>query len=181
MNMADKRKAALSALENHARRYQVTIPDRLRAFYAGDFEQYHLRFATAEPTGWGNTTFQVALTPPTWLNKDDDAMNGPDGEWEDAKHYVPLFVTDQALYAVANLQQPDCPVGWYNEENWSEGPSEGAPTLDAFLAALTPAATSSDPDEVSTPADPDQDSDWAEDFGDDGARAFDADHSSDDE
>jgi len=164
--------------DNHARRYKVTIPDRLRTFYAGDFERYHLKFASAEVSGWGNTTFQLALTPPTWLNKDDDAINGPRGEWEDAKHHVPLFVTDQALYAVANLADPACPVGWYHEENWSDGPSEGAASLDAFLASLTPAATDAE-DSASTPADPGQEMEWAEDFGDDGPRAFDVAHDDD--
>jgi hypothetical protein len=170
MNTAEKRKAAIAALDNHARRYKVAIPDRLKKFYAGDFDRYHLQFTTAKVSGFGGGTasFQLALTPPSWLNKDDDAINGPGGEWEDAKHHVPLFVTDQALYAVANLKNPACPIGWYHEENWSDGPSKGAPSLDAFLASLKPKAA--DPDDTFTPADPDQD--WEEDFSDDGPRAF---------
>src|SRR5664279_2892700 len=115
MNVAAKRKAALAALDNHARRYKVEIPDRLKAFYAGDFQAYDQHFAKGEVEGWGGDTFQLALTPPTWLNKDDDAINGPRGEWEEAKHYLPLFVTDQALYVVVNLEKPSCPVGWYHE------------------------------------------------------------------
>src|SRR5687768_2913185 len=143
MNTAAKRKAALAALDNHARRYKVTIPERLKAFYNGDFERYHLHHATAEVSGWApDATFQLALTPPTWLNKDDDAINGPDGEWEDAKYHVPLFVTDQSLYVVVNLKKPDCPTGWYAEEGWSDGPAKGAQSLDAFLASLTKAPSS---------------------------------------
>lgn len=168
MNTAEKRKAALAALDNHARRYKVEIPDRVKSFYAGDFERYHLTYATAEPSGWSSTTFQVALTPPSWHNKDDDAINGPDGEWEEAKHHLPLFVTDQALYAVVNLQEPGCPVGWYHEERWADGPSEGAATLDAFLTALSPTAATADPDDVATPSDPDQEDGWSEDYGEQG-------------
>src|SRR5262245_14231107 len=36
----DKRRAALAALDNHARRYQVSIPERLRTFYADDFQRF---------------------------------------------------------------------------------------------------------------------------------------------
>ncbi len=172
----DKRKTALAALANHARRYQVTIPERLHAFYAGNFESHHLRFVTASPGGWSdNSSFQLALTPPTWLDKDDDAINGPDGEWEDAKYHVPLFITDQALYAVANLQDPHCPVSWYYEEGFRDGPAEAAGSLDEFLASLT--ATAANPDEVATPSDPDQN--WEQDFDDDGPRVFDVDRGDD--
>lgn len=171
MTTADKRKAALAALANHARRYKVTIPERIKAFYAGDFDRYHLQHVIAHPSGYGKSPFQLALTPPTWLNKGDDAINGPRGEWEDAKYHVPLFVADQDLYAVVNIKNPEHPVGWYQEEsNSSDGPGKGFATLDAFLAALT--RTPGDGD-VMTPANPDQEMDWAEDFGDDSARAFD--------
>jgi len=171
----NKRKAALAALENHARRYKVKIPDRLKAFYAGDFERYHLQYVkAAEASGYApDQVFQVALTPPTWLEKDDDAINGPDGEWEDAKHHVPIFVTDQQLYAVVNLQNPECPVGWYMEESWQDGPSPGASSLDAFLASLSKTSPG-DEDNTMTPADPDQDYAWETDYSDDGPRAFDA-------
>ena len=124
MNISEKRKAALAALENHARRYKVTIPDRLKKFYAGDFDKLH--------------SFQLALTPPTWLNKDDDAVNGPGGDWSGAKNHVPLFITDQSLYVVANLKNPEVPIGWYMEEECMEdGPQKCWASLDAFLAAVT--------------------------------------------
>ena len=173
MDIAAKRKAALAALENHARRYKVTIPDRVRAFYAGDFDRYHLLHAKGEVSGWSSEVFQLALTPPTWLNKDDDAINGPRGEWEDAKHHVPLFVTSQQVYVVVNIKKPGCPVGWYQEENFRDGTDPAADTLDGFLAGLTKTPPGGD---LATPADPDQEMEWAEDFGDDGPRAFDAVH-----
>jgi len=180
MNVAAKRKAALAALDNHARRYKVEIPDRLKAFYAGDFQAYDQHFAKGEVEGWGGDTFQLALTPPTWLNKDDDAINGPRGEWEEAKHYLPLFVTDQALYVVVNLEKPSCPVGWYHEETWDSGPTEGAKSLDAFLKSLTKKPDTDEPDSIFRPADPDQEDHWEEDFSDDGPRAFDVAHDDDD-
>lgn len=179
MDTAQKRTAALAALDNHARRYKVTIPDRLRAFYASDFDRHQLRYAKAEVAGWGGDTFQIALTPPTWLNKDDDAINGPRGEWKDAKNYVPLFVTDQALYAVANLAANGCPIAWYHEENFRRGPAAGATSLDAFLASLTKDPETDDTESIFRPADPEQEMEWEEDFGDDGPRAFDVAHDDD--
>jgi hypothetical protein len=150
----------------------VKIPERLRNFYRGDFDKYHLHYRTADVKGWGRgDTFQLALTPPTWLNKGDDAVNGPGGDWEDAKHHVPLFVTSDGLYVVANLEKPECPVGWYSEEGWSDGLSPGASSLDAFLESL---AKDAGTDKLIRAQNPDQKMDWAEDFGDDGARVFDA-------
>ena len=175
MNTVEKRKAALAALENHARRYKVTIPDRLKAFYAGDFTNYDLHHVNAEVLSWSNGTFQLALTPPTWLNKDDDAVNGPGGDWKGGKHHVPIFITDQNLYVVVNLQKPECPTGWYMEEECCEdGPQKGAKSLDAFLASLTKAPNTDDRDDIVRPAYPEQTEDWQEDFADDGPRAFDA-------
>ena len=180
MNAARRREAALAALDNHARRYGVAIPDRLREFYRGDFDRYDQMYAKGEVEGWGGDTFQLALTPPTWLNKGDDAINGPRGEWEEAKTHVPLFVTDQSLYVVADVSQPSCPIGWYSEEGWSDGPAEGAESLDAFLASLTESPDTDDLDGVFRPADPDQEMDWEENFADDGPRVFDVDHGDND-
>src|SRR5262245_17196730 len=97
------RKAALAALDHHARRYNVKIPDRIRDFYTGAFDRYHLQYVKAKVLSWGNQTFQLALTPPSWIEKGDDAINGPKGEWEDAGQHLPLFVSDSDLYLVVNL------------------------------------------------------------------------------
>ena len=170
VNTEAKRKAALAALDNHARRYNVTIPERLREFYAGDFERYHMSYVTAGVLSWGEDTFQLALTPPSWLGKDDDAVNGPGGDWHGAKHHLPVFVSDQQLYVVVDLQSPECPTRWYHEEECiCKGPEQGASSLDAFLAA---AMKTTDKKAVE-PADPEQAHLWAEDFADDGPRAFD--------
>ncbi len=171
MNTAQKRTAALAALDNHARRYKVSIPDRVKNFFAGDFDRYHLTYVKAKVASWGSSAFQLALTPPTWLNKGDDAVNGPRGDWDGAKNYVPLFVTDQGLYVVVDLAHPECRTGWYHEEeHCSDGPERGASSLDAFLASLTKDAPGGD---VNRPADPEQELDWAESFADDGPRTFD--------
>ena len=167
----DKRTAALAALENHARRYKVTIPERLRAFYTGDFAAHDGKYATASVLSWGKGTFQLALTPPSWLDKDDDAVNGPGGDWEDAKYFLPLFVTDQSLYLVADLRTPACSTGWYHEEeSMCAGVGKGEASLDAFLASLA----SEGAGEIVRPADPKQTFAWAQDFGDDSPRMFDA-------
>ncbi|CAN5905571.1 hypothetical protein BH11MYX2_BH11MYX2_17530 [soil metagenome] len=170
MDLSAKRTAALAALDNHARRYGVTIPDRLRQFYAGAFDRYQLMYCTGED----ERVHQVALTPPTWLDKDDDAINGPEGEWEDAKHYLPVMVSDQAMFLVADLRDPGCPVGWYEEPSFGDGVQTVATSLDQFLAGLTATAGDTPEDEVFRPQDPDQDDAWAENFADDSPRAFDA-------
>ena len=175
MNTSQKRKAALAALENHARRYKVTIPDRLRAFYAGDFDRYDKMYVTAKVLSWGKGTFQLVLTPPTWLEKGDDAINGPGGEWEGAKYHVPIFTTDNELYVVVNIKNPECPTGWFHEEECCSRdeiqPDKGASSLDAFLASLT---KTSDADEIMRPLVDDQDEYWEQDFSDDSPRIFDA-------
>lgn len=175
MNISAKRRAALAALDNHARRYKVTIPERLRQFYQGDFERFHMHYVNAKVLSWGQGTFQLALTPPTWLDKDDDAVNGPGGDWADAKHYVPIFVTEFCLYVIANLANPECPTAWYHEEEvcsrGAVGP--GASSLDAFLATLSKNAPA-DAKEISRPEFPDQKDDWRQDFSDDSPRMFDA-------
>jgi hypothetical protein len=172
MNTAQMRKAALAALDNHARRYKVTIPDRLRTFYAGDFDRYHLTYVNAKVLSWGKGTFQLALTPPTWLDKGDDAVNGPGGDWEAAKYQVPIFVSSDGLYVVVNLENPECPTAWYHEEEcMCSGPTKAASSLDAFLASLSKASTD---DDITTPADPNQDRHWEQDFSDDSPRVFDA-------
>lgn len=125
----------------------------------------------AKVLSWGNGSFELALTAPTWLDKGDDAVNGPGGDWAGAKDWLPIFVTDEGLYVVANLSDPACPTGWYHEEECGdEGPSTSAPSLDAFLSSLG----QSEDDDVVRPADPDQQRQWSQDFADDGPRAFDA-------
>jgi hypothetical protein len=172
MNIAKTRKAALAALDNHAHRYKVVVPDRLRAFYAGDFDRHHLTYATGKVLSWGNGTFQLALTPPTWLDKGDDAVNGPGGDWKDAKHHVPIFVTSDGLYVVVDIRNPECPTAWYHEEECiCSGPAKAASSLDAFLATLSREGAG---DDITTPADPDQRDHWAQDFSDDSPRVFDA-------
>jgi hypothetical protein len=168
----DKRKIALAALDNHARRYKVTIPDRLRAFYAGDFGRYHLQYVTAKVLSWGKGTFQLALTAPTWLDRGDDGVTGPRGDWKDAKHHVPIFASNSDLCVVVNIAKPQCPTAWYHEEECSyKGAQPGADSLDAFLASLT--KTADGDDEVNAPDDPDQEMYWEQDFGDDSPRVFD--------
>jgi hypothetical protein len=170
----DKKRSALSALQNHSRRYKVEVPKKLKDLYASDFMQHHLKWAKNDGiAGYGGDTFQLAITPPTWLGKGDDAINGPRGEWEDAKFFVPIFVTDQSLYVVVDLRTPACKVGWYQEETFDDGVHEEEKSLDSFLKSLVKTIPEAETTDAFKPADPDQEMDWEEDFEDDGPRAFD--------
>jgi len=143
----------------------VEIPQRLRDFYAGDFLRYHRKFVRAHPKGWGEGWFQVALTPPSWKVRGDSAINGPRGQWKEARFHVPLFVTHNELDVVADIRTPACPIGWYSEEECrSEGPTASHPSLDAFLEALADAATGAKPGDICRPQDAAQTGQWRERF-----------------
>ena len=163
---------ALAAIAHHERQYGVAAPDRLRAFYRDDPRQYHRRWARQALPLYGNEHFQLALTPPTWLDKDDDAINGPGGEWADAGYHLPIFVSAQSLWVVVDLRTPEAPVGWYEEESFRDGVVATGLSLNAFLAGL---ATQPPAGEEASAMDDDgdDDTDWAEDFDDDSPRAFD--------
>ena len=179
--VAALRAQALKAIANHERRYKVKAPERLKQFYESDFTQYLLKIAepTPLPSGYPkDAAFRLSLCPPTWINKDDDAINGPRGEWEAAKHFLPIFVSDQQLFVVVNLRSEKCAVGWYAEEGFQNddgGYEDGvlitSKSLDEFLKGLKPSTTKKQLFKHESEID---EMDWSEDFDDDGARGFDA-------
>lgn len=146
MTLEQLRNVARLAMALHEREYGVTCPQRLKDFYASSFADHHLAFVepSPQPSGYGPSVgFQLELVPPTWLDKDDDAINGPDGEWEAAKHFLPIFVSNGQTWVVVDLRTPECAVGWYAEESfrksnggYKDGVLRAADSLDDFLASL---------------------------------------------
>lgn len=154
MTIEDLRKLALGAIGHHERTYDVKVPKRLRDFYASTFTDHHCKFVEPEeiPDGYGESVgFELELVPPTWEDKDDDAINGPDGEWEAAKHFLPIFVTNGQTWLVVDLRTPECAVGWYAEESfrndddgYKDGVLRAASSLDDFLKTLKTSSAKED-------------------------------------
>ena len=75
------------------------------------------------------------------------AMVVPDGEWEAARLYLPIFgVADTTGCVVVRLDDPQGPVGWYedgahdkNGGPYKDGVYALAPSLSAFLETLVDA------------------------------------------
>lgn len=173
---------AIYALNNHARRYHVEIPKALKQFYQTDFKEHHLKCFRGEQASFGSGTFQVAIVPPSWLSKGDDAISGPQGEWTQAKYFLPLFEVDQGVYLVVDLRTEDCQIGWFEEGGFStdeEGYKEGVEQLNlglsSFLQSLQPLDEDAEEEVYLAEEDEDFELWWEEDYNDDGARAFDVD------
>lgn len=143
----DKKAIARQALDQHPHHFGTTIPDRLRAFFADEAWTYDgkcLPPGTKLPM-MEEGSFRLLVTLPSWVVLGqlycDDAIVGPDGEWESAKNHVPIFVCEQSKFIVYRLD--DGTVGWFEEASFDEsddGYREGvfllADSLDAFLATL---------------------------------------------
>lgn len=174
---------ALGAIKNHERRYQVTVPGALKAFYKSNFKPYHRQYLRAEFSNCQPVaSVQLSLTPPSWLSKDDDAINGLRGEWKAAKYYLPIFVVEEMHYLVVDLRTPDCQVGWYEEaefnnegDGFRDGVLQTGMSLSQLLASLTKSSNAGPDEEVfEAEEDPDMDDWYYEDYFNDGPRAFDA-------
>ncbi len=158
MTNQEKITLALKALDDHLTTYAEadhapTIPQRLRDFWAtGEAFKYDnlcLPKGTVLP-GWDEeSTFRLHLMAPRWDNllvELDDAVVGPEGDWEQAYKYIPIFVggVQGDFCIVVRLDKPNCPVGLFEEANWDDNDEETpdgiyplANSLDAFLASLT--------------------------------------------
>lgn len=143
----DKKAIALQALDQHPHHFGIAIPERLRAFFTDEAWTYD---GKCMPPGtqlpmMEEGSFRLRVTLPSWVVLGelycDDAIVGPNGEWESAKNHVPIFMCDQSKLVVYRLD--DGTVGWFEEECFDEnddGYREGvfhlADSLDAFLATL---------------------------------------------
>lgn len=148
METDDKKRVAAELLEIHAETFDVEIPKRLSVFFAsGAAFNCEGKCAKLDVPGFEPGTFRLVCVPPSWEAAAaadlDDAIVGEDGEWEAAGDFVPIFAVDQSSYLVAKIDDPNCPVGFFDEETFREngdGYVDGvymiADSLDAFRASL---------------------------------------------
>jgi hypothetical protein len=151
MKTAGRIKLALALLDQHKKKYGVRAPKRLVAFFengeAFNYEEKCLPKGTKAP-GFEPGSFRLVVAPPSWdaastVGGLDDAVVGPEGDWEWAKDYLPIFQAEQSRYLVVRLGDPKCAVGWFEEEAWDQdtkGYKQGiwpmAKSLDEFLKTL---------------------------------------------
>lgn len=148
MKVEKKQHIAAALLAEHAETYEVDIPKKLSVFFAsGAAFNCEGKCAKLSVPGFEPGTFRLEAVPPSWevaagVNL-DDAVVGEEGEWENTARFVPLFVVDQSSYIVAQIDEPSCPVGFFNEENFRDegkGYVGGVfileKSLDAFRASL---------------------------------------------
>jgi hypothetical protein len=151
MDNAEKTKIALAACAAHTEEYGTKIPDRVVQFWkSGEAFKLDMKCipdGAFEIPGWGDGSKRLGLAVPSWPiqagNALDDAIVGPDGDWEFAKLYLPLFHVEQSRFVVVRLDDPKCPVGFYDEECWDsdgDGYKKGvfmlAASLDQFVRGL---------------------------------------------
>jgi hypothetical protein len=127
------------------------VPARIRDFWKkGEAKKYDgkcIPSGYVKLPGFEKGSFRLLTTVPSWDVQArvclDDAVVGVDGEWAGAKQTIPLFLAEQSRFVVARLDDPRCPVGFFDEENHTEeddGYRDGvfpiAKSLDALLQAL---------------------------------------------
>jgi hypothetical protein len=151
MNEATKIRVAARALDLHEKAYGAKIPARLRAFFekgeAFAADGKCLPSSVKMPEGlYEPGAFRLRATVPawglqaaTWL---DDAVVGVDGDWTEARYFVPLFRSEGLVVAAIDDQR--CPIGWFTETTWQLDGKQGyrrgvfplADSLEEFLALL---------------------------------------------
>jgi len=125
MDVETKQRVALALLERHAETFDVEIPKALVDFFESGaaFTCEALAPKLSVP-GWEPGSFQLAVAPPSWeaaaATDLDDAIVGDEGEWEHAGEFVPIFHVDESSYLVVKIDEPSCPVGFFNEETFRE-------------------------------------------------------------
>jgi len=143
---------ALAALDEHESVYEMPVPERLRRFFrTGDAFTHHKKCFFPDPDvelpGFATGgSFRLALTVPSWITQAslgpcDDAIVGPRGDWIHVHKCLPLFALDQSGFIVARLDDPKCPIGFFEEGAWNgtashEGVRPLAASLDEFLVEL---------------------------------------------
>lgn len=124
MTNDEKQAAALVACDNHGKDYGVTANARVRAFFeSGEAWNYNRKCLPpgTELPMMEPGSFRLCLTLPSWLAHTldylDDAVVGPNGDWQAAGQYIPVFHCDQGKFIV--MRNDDGSVGWFEEETWS--------------------------------------------------------------
>ena len=125
METEQKQQIAAALLERHADTFDVEIPKALQVFLAsaGAFNCEN-KCAKLSVPGWEPGTFRLVVAPPSWeaaaATDLDDAIVGEDGEWDHADRFVPVFRVDESSYIVVKVDDPKCPVGFFDEETFGE-------------------------------------------------------------
>ena len=151
MKTAGRITLSLALLDQHRKKYGVRAPKRLVEFFesgaAFGYDEKCLPKGSKMP-GFEPGSFRLVVAPPSWeamaeFGGLDEAVVGPEGDWEWAKNYVPIFQAEESRFIVVRLGDPKCPVGWFEEEAWDQdtkGYKEGvwplAKSLDEFLKTL---------------------------------------------
>lgn len=153
MNTKNKIELALQFLDRHEKVFGQKIPQRLREFWSnGEAEKFENTYTEFLKTPNGlDGIFQVLLAIPSWEIQGNDggidiSVVGPDGEWTNAKKFIPLFHAEQDRFFVVRIDRPECPVGYFEEEifEWNDsGCKSGVYLLkkyksfDEFLSSLS--------------------------------------------
>jgi hypothetical protein len=151
MKTAARIELCLALLDSHRKKYRVRAPKRLVEFFesgaAFNVEEKCLPKGTKLP-GFEPGSFRLVVAPPSWealasFGGLDEAVVGPEGDWEWAKDYLPIFQVEQSRYIVVDLLSAKAAVGWFEEEAWDQetkGYTKGvwpiAKSLDEFLKTL---------------------------------------------
>ncbi len=151
MDQSEKIRVAIQACAQHEEQYGEKVPDRLLQFWqTGEAFRYDRKCLPPDTDipGFETGSFRLAATVSSWdvqssLGGLDDAVVGQHGDWTQAKKFLPLYMADQSRLIVARVDDPACPVGWFEEETWSseggdydEGVYTLSSSLDAFLQTL---------------------------------------------
>ena len=143
---------ALAALGEHEAIYEIPVPERIRRFFrTGDAFTHNKKCFFPDPDveipGFAEPgSFRLIVTIPSWatqaaLGPCDTTVVGPLGGWIHVHKVVPLFSLNKAAFIVAQLDDPKCPIGFFDESAWSRTASDSgvypiARSLDEFLVEL---------------------------------------------
>lgn len=150
MKKSAKIALAQRALDRHEKAFGRKIPDRIRKYWStGEALEYEgLCLTNTEVPSFGESSMQVRAAIPSWevmgtSGGSDIGVVGPGGDWKGAANCIPLFHTEQSRFFVARIDDPKCPVGYYEDETFDDssgGYQEGvyliAKSLDAFVKSL---------------------------------------------
>lgn len=147
MDDREKISIALSALDEHEVVYEMPVPERLRRFFrTGDAFTHNRKCFFPDPDMKFHDeaigSFRLIVTVPSWVRQAafghcDESIVGPLGDWIHVHKCVPIFRLDQRAFIVVGLDDPKCPVGYFDERRWNRTASDaGVYTLAASLDEL---------------------------------------------
>jgi hypothetical protein len=148
----EKASIALSALDEHEVVYEMPVPERLvRFFRTGDAFTHNKKCFFPDPDvkipGHASVgSFRLIVTVPSWVSQAgfgacDESVVGRLGDWIHVHKCIPIFTLNEHAFIVARLDDPKCPVGYFEERCWNrtasdEGVYALAASLDEFLVEL---------------------------------------------